>query len=392
MKKLLCFLVFAALLLSLTACSLELPTKGAEEESTRDRAKNRTTEATTGSGQTSMPEQVNAAESTKNSPALPTKTSAPAEAAAETLPEASETAAVPETPAAIETTAAEETPAPIETSAVPETPAAIETTIAEETTEVIPTTEKPDITVPPVTAESTVQPPETPAETEAPTEPATTEPETTVPEPTEPVVILNPGDRITFGRYEQDGIPSNGREEVTWIVLHIEGNKALLLSRFCLDCKKAHEKDMNITWEGSDLRKWLNSSFLNETFTTSERAHILSVPLENKANPKSGFGAAPETTDTVFLLSVEEVERYLSGDMYEFRGTTPTRYAMDHGSMLADNGNTWWWLRTNGKDLRYFAEIYSYREFDYMGDLATDPEQAVRPAIWVDITGLEISV
>ena len=402
MKKLLCLLALAGLLLSLTACSFEIPTIGAEEETTKDQSKKHTTEAVADAGEKSTEVQEKPEESTKSGALFPTRTPVPEESAAETLPSVTETTAVPETLPVVPTTAVSETPEIPETTEVPETPTVIETTAVPETTEVPKTTQMPETTEVPETAQvpetteipettevpGTTQVPETTEVPETTQAPETTEVPETTPAETEPVVVLVPGDILSYGRYEQDGISSNGKEEIQWIVLYAEDGKALLLSRYCLDCRKAHEKDANITWEGSDLRKWLNSSFLNEAFSASERAGIVTVQLENKANPKSGYGAAGDTVDTVFLLSVEEVEKYLSGNMYQYRGTTPTRYAMDHGSALADNGNTWWWLRTSGKDLHYFAEIYSYREFDYMGDYATNPEQAVRPAIVIDISVL----
>ena len=372
MKKMLCLLVLAGLLLSLTACSINIPTKGAEEEMTGDREKNRTTEETEARA-TDDPEETQ--ESSDSGALFPIRTSEAAETRVETLPAASETETVPETPAAVPTTEA----GAVETTPVNETLPVIETTAVIETTPIRETTAAPE----------TSQIPETTAVPTTVREPETTElPVETTPEETEPAILLTPGEILSFGHYEQDGISSNGKEEIQWIVLYADGEKALLLSRYCLDCVKAHEKDMNVTWENSDIRKWLNGSFMKAAFTSAEQELIQSVRLENKANPKSGFGAAGDTEDRIFLLSVEEVETYLSGDMFDFRGTTPTRYAMDNGSMLADNGNTWWWLRTTGRDLRYFAEIYSYREFDYMGDLVTDPEQAVRPAIVVDITRL----
>ena len=46
------------------------------------------------------------------------------------------------------------------------------------------------------------------------------------------------GDIVTFGRYEQDNNLDNGPEEIDWIVLDIQGDKALLLSKYGLDAKQ----------------------------------------------------------------------------------------------------------------------------------------------------------
>lgn len=38
-------------------------------------------------------------------------------------------------------------------------------------------------------------------------------------------------DTILFGTYEQDNDASNGREKIQWLVLEIEDNRALLISK-----------------------------------------------------------------------------------------------------------------------------------------------------------------
>ena len=356
-KKVLRILTALWLLLALTACSLDIPTKSANEETKKPR-ESRTSAAEPLPGTETAPGEETAEVAATT--AVPKTTAAP------------ETTAVPETTKVPETTVVPETAAVPATSAIPETTAAPETTAVPETTAAPETTAVPETTAAP---ETTAEP-ETPASEE------------TAPPESEPAVTVQPGELLVFGRYEQDGIVSNGQEEIQWIVLSVEGDKALLLSRYCLDCLKAHEKDANVTWETSDIRKWLNGTFLETAFTKEEQEAVCTVNLSNQANPQSGAGAAGDTKDRIFLLSIEEVELFLADEFYDWRGTTPTRYAMDRGSTLASNGNTWWWLRTSGRDLKSFAEVFSYREIDYMGDPAVNPEQAVRPAVVIDLSKL----
>lgn len=42
---------------------------------------------------------------------------------------------------------------------------------------------------------------------------------------------------MTFGHYEQDNDTDNGPEPIEWIILTQFGNRALLLSRDCLDAQ-----------------------------------------------------------------------------------------------------------------------------------------------------------
>ena len=82
----------------------------------------------------------------------------------------------------------------------------------------------------------------------------------------EPVDMINPvtekydysgikvGDTIKLGTYEQDNNKSNGKEEIEWRVLDIDGNEALLISEYALDCKPYNEEYAEITWEDFTLR------------------------------------------------------------------------------------------------------------------------------------------
>ena len=74
------------------------------------------------------------------------------------------------------------------------------------------------------------------------------------------------GSIVTFGHYEQDGNLDNGQEKIEWIVLDVQKERCLLLSRYCLDTKSYHSKGKNITWKDCTLRKWLNHDFLNTAF------------------------------------------------------------------------------------------------------------------------------
>lgn len=75
------------------------------------------------------------------------------------------------------------------------------------------------------------------------------------------------GDYVTFGSYEQDNDTSNGKEPVEWLVLDVQSDKALLLSKYVLDEKAYNDEEIYVTWEGCSLRNWLNNDFTNSAFT-----------------------------------------------------------------------------------------------------------------------------
>ena len=87
------------------------------------------------------------------------------------------------------------------------------------------------------------------------------------------------GDYITFGKYEQDNDTSNGKEDIEWLVLDVQGDKAFVISKYALDAKAYNEDETAISWETITLRKWLNNDFYNSAFTSSEKNRISVVNL-----------------------------------------------------------------------------------------------------------------
>lgn len=239
----------------------------------------------------------------------------------------------------------------------------------------------------------------TPEPTEAPTPEPTPEPTAEpAPEPvgTEPEAGgWAVGDVVTFGRYEQDDNSANGAEPIEWIVLAADGDARLLLSRYGL-APMAYGDASGATWETSAVRSWLNGEFFRDAFPSEEQAHILESRLENPDNPHYGTAGGSDTTDLVFLLSIDELNEYLpvEGD----RTTTSTDYAKASGAYTSSsNGNCWWWLRSPGMDPTFGAIVNSfggsggvYPNLDdpYRGDSCGTSDNCVRPALWVDPEGV----
>ncbi len=118
------------------------------------------------------------------------------------------------------------------------------------------------------------------------------------------------GDIISFGSYEQDGIMTNGKEEIEWIVLSKTKSQMFVVSKYILDCLQynpdSDEKADN-TWEKSSLRKWLNNSFYKTAFSKSERSMIKKTKLKNADNATYGTKGGKDTKDYIFLLSLDDV-------------------------------------------------------------------------------------
>ena len=174
------------------------------------------------------------------------------------------------------------------------------------------------------------------------------------------------GAYISFGKYEQDNDTSNGKEDIEWIVLDVIDGKALVISKYALD---AQPYDIDVvsdcTWETCSLREWLNSAFINDAFSDSEKTMILTANL---------------TQDQVFLLSVAEVEEYFDSDgAGQFKATA---YAQANGS------GSYWWLRTPGKLPGYASYVTSGGNIALGGDILS--VFGVRPALWIDLSEFPI--
>ncbi len=185
------------------------------------------------------------------------------------------------------------------------------------------------------------------------------------------------GQTITFGTYEQ----GHGEAPLEWRILAKEAGRLLVISKDILDCRHYHAiNNADVTWESCSLRKWLQESFFEAAFSQEEKARILPSRLPNGNNPERGTPGGNSTRDTVFLLSIDEINQYLPEE--ETRKATPTAYAAAMG------GGGWWWLRTPGHHSKLATYIYSdgvlYRQGTdaYWGGRKGG---GIRPAFWMSL-------
>ena len=194
------------------------------------------------------------------------------------------------------------------------------------------------------------------------------------------------GNTVIFGRYEQDNNPNNGPEAIEWIVLDATPEKALLLSRYGLDCKPYHTKNEDVTWEDSTIRSWLNNEFMNTAFSKTEQSSIMLTNVSNSRDQGYYRSYSEDTQDNVFLLSYKEARQLLIREAW--RDCIPTDYAMSKGAEFdLYNKSAGWWLRSSG-DYQYYATIVQSNGKIYL-NYVNNITYAVRPAIWIDLTTLE---
>jgi len=185
---------------------------------------------------------------------------------------------------------------------------------------------------------------------------------------------------IEFGSYPTD--KDGSKKPIQWSILKRDGNKALLLAVNGLDAKPYNEKWEDVTWEACTLRKWLNGEFYNTAFTKEEKTRIQLTELKNEDNPEYQTPGGNDTKDKVFLLSIDEVQKYLTD--YE-SVATPTPYAVKQGVYESGAGKCWWWLRSPGDYSDYAAGVRSAGGINDFGNRVDDDFFAVCPALWIDL-------
>ena len=187
---------------------------------------------------------------------------------------------------------------------------------------------------------------------------------------------------IYFGKYPQTKDPQAKSEAITWRVLSREGEKALIISEKCLDCRPYNITKGGVTWETSTLGAWLNGEFLNTAFSERERQTILITTVKNTNNPEYGTEGGQDVQDMVFLLSIDEVGLFFEGD--ESRMAQNTFYAQNEGASDND-GFGWWWLRSPGKDSISAATVEPGGSILAFGSFVGYENFALRPALYLNL-------
>ena len=196
-----------------------------------------------------------------------------------------------------------------------------------------------------------------------------------------------------------------------WKVLEEHDGKALIITKDIIDIRKYHYiDDWELTWETSDIRKYLNGVFLQK-FTPEELERIVETQVENPDNlwfSDTSAGGGNDTVDRVFFLSLEEVDRYFgnSKDYLRRRGLQydSGKFAMmpsENGIILSNNydstrvatynGEPWsWWLRSPGGFNVRAANVWSNGIVDVLGNSVNLIDEynfgvGVRPALWLNL-------
>ncbi len=142
-------------------------------------------------------------------------------------------------------------------------------------------------------------------------------------------VEFKPGTRLFWGKQNVMRVLEVDREHDT----------ALLIAERPVCDGRYHSKWEDITWEHCDLRAWLNGEYYDTAFSEEEKEAILETHLSNPDNPKYNTPGGNDTDDRIFLLSIDEAEKYFKDDADRATGS-------------------WWWLRSPGGNGSNAASVY----------------------------------
>ncbi len=212
--------------------------------------------------------------------------------------------------------------------------------------------------------------------------------------------------RVYFGHYLQD---SNGKgwyknQPIQWRVLGKDGEGyALLLADKNLDCEPFnHAKINGLSWENSDLRKWLNSDFMDAAFTEEEQSMIEYTDTSSN-DTYIGKTENINGNDKIFLLTQNDVSNENYGFHHEVgladseRVAKSTDYNVNYknihlisGPGLLQNDYHNWWLRNTRPEYSGYAYRVDYDGNAGQGRDVNAVHIGVRPAIRINLSAAAI--
>ncbi len=218
-------------------------------------------------------------------------------------------------------------------------------------------------------------------------------------------------DCIWFGNYWQEDTNGDGKADmndektpIKWRVLSVEGDDVFLLADKSLDFQKYNASYTDVTWETCTLRSWLNGygaeenvcqkdcssvNFMDYAFTSEEQSAIKTTNVVNDDNPKYGIEGGTNTSDKVYLLSIDEVSDPQYGfappieDKSTSRRAVQTAYA---NKTKSSDSEVYWLLRSPGSVSKCAAQVYYNGNIQMFGEHVDATYSSVRPALHLNLS------
>ena len=190
-----------------------------------------------------------------------------------------------------------------------------------------------------------------------------------------------------------DGYGVSTDSSTLWYVVAKEDTKILLLKDSNQEC------DTQLTiiggWKNSTLRKFLKEEYYDSIFNEEIKSRIIPTKLKNSSN------ANDVTTDKIFILSKEDVEKYLPNENLRnqclkntmLRNTENGIYNVFCGGKFAqvqffnDEINIIGYDKITGTSVS--ARLERYRLRTGVDEIFNNIYTPVRPAMWIDVSEVE---
>ncbi|MCL2434183.1 MAG: DUF6273 domain-containing protein [Clostridia bacterium] len=184
-------------------------------------------------------------------------------------------------------------------------------------------------------------------------------------------------DKISFGEYD-------------WHFLDKQENTALLITKKIIEIRQYHHADTEMTWDKSDLRKYLNGEFYDK-FDDEDKSRIITATTQNKENQIFGISGGQDTQDKIFILGLEEYISYfcdeISARMFadkDCNGLCEIKYYPVRRKAKYDGKFSAIWLRSPGCYSSHAVYVNAAGCIKAVGD-RFNRFKGIRPALWLKL-------
>jgi len=181
---------------------------------------------------------------------------------------------------------------------------------------------------------------------------------------------IRKGEIISFGRYETDGNPSNGPEPLSWLVLTVnDSSEALLLCVSLTEKQPFMRNTAYVTWKHSDLRAYLNGSFLSAAFSPAQQEAMEVTKVKAIKEDHTEVTPGNHTQDRLFCLNLTEYNKYILKEK-------KIQAAVDAMNLPS------WYLRSPGKSM---GQMLAVQEGGTTVSKNASLKLNICPAVWLDL-------
>ena len=184
---------------------------------------------------------------------------------------------------------------------------------------------------------------------------------------------------------------------INWLVLEVQGDRALIITKDVMEPRQYDDNDDDQTWETCALRKYLNNDFFDR-FSYDEKNMIIGTDIINNDNLWYNTSGGYSTFDKIFLLSIDEAEKYFGGSAdYVNKNRKNFKGVNDNSGAYLSNSNdkkraakfggklsALWWLRSPGSNSNKAAKVAANGSILVIGEKFSEMAP-FRPALWLKV-------